>query len=219
MKCLVTAGPTSEPLDAVRRLTNFSRGKLGSDLAAFLIERGHDVVLLRSTSAVYPAPFNVSEIIDFSTTADLQLQLSSFATQRVDAVFHAAAVSDFSFGRVFTRLATGDLQEVKAGKFSSRTESLYAELISTPKIIGQLREWFPGALLAGWKYETDGGPASVVALSQQQLIENRTDVCVMNGPAYGAGFGVLTKEGDSAHCATALALFNHLDRILAEQGQ
>jgi phosphopantothenoylcysteine synthetase/decarboxylase len=46
MNCIVTAGPTYEPLDDVRRLTNFSTGRLGTELANFLAARGHKVILL-----------------------------------------------------------------------------------------------------------------------------------------------------------------------------
>jgi phosphopantothenoylcysteine decarboxylase/phosphopantothenate--cysteine ligase len=51
MKCIVTAGPTFEELDEVRRLTNFSTGTLGTELADFLMERGHEVELLRGQGA------------------------------------------------------------------------------------------------------------------------------------------------------------------------
>ena len=46
MHCLVTAGPTYETMDNVRRLTNFSTGRLGTELANFLAESGHNVTLL-----------------------------------------------------------------------------------------------------------------------------------------------------------------------------
>ena len=41
MNCVVTAGPTYEPLDEVRRLTNFSTGRLGTELANTLTRHGH----------------------------------------------------------------------------------------------------------------------------------------------------------------------------------
>jgi len=53
MRCVVTAGPTFEPLDAVRRLTNFSTGRLGSELANFLAARGHEVALFIGQLATY----------------------------------------------------------------------------------------------------------------------------------------------------------------------
>ena len=53
MNCIVTAGPTFEPLDEVRRLTNFSTGRLGMELANFLAARGHKVVLLIGETATH----------------------------------------------------------------------------------------------------------------------------------------------------------------------
>ena len=46
MRCVVTAGPAYEPLDDVRRLTNFSTGQLGTELANYLTTEGHEVTLL-----------------------------------------------------------------------------------------------------------------------------------------------------------------------------
>ena len=43
MNCIVTAGPTFEKLDQVRRLTNFSTGRLGTELANYLTDQGHTV--------------------------------------------------------------------------------------------------------------------------------------------------------------------------------
>ena len=53
MNCLVTAGPTYEALDEVRRLTNFSTGRLGSELASFLAGHGHHVTLLIGQQATW----------------------------------------------------------------------------------------------------------------------------------------------------------------------
>jgi phosphopantothenate---cysteine ligase (CTP) len=50
---VVTAGPTFEPLDEVRRLTNFSSGKLGSQLADYLVAHGHQVILLYGHYSTY----------------------------------------------------------------------------------------------------------------------------------------------------------------------
>jgi phosphopantothenoylcysteine synthetase/decarboxylase len=53
MNCIVTAGPTYEPLDDVRRITNFSTGRLGTELANFLAARGHHVILLIGVMSTY----------------------------------------------------------------------------------------------------------------------------------------------------------------------
>ena len=79
MNCVVTAGPTYEPLDDVRRLTNFSTGRLGAELAAFLSHRGHHVTLLIGEMAVWRGDRTASEVQEFSTTANLRDRLKAFA--------------------------------------------------------------------------------------------------------------------------------------------
>src|SRR5438552_8169714 len=180
MSCIVTAGPTFEPLDVVRRLTNFSTGRLGSELVNFLAARGHEVTLLIGQQATYRGERRARQVETFDTTANLRERLRDLAGQSVEAVFHAAAVSDFAFGKIWTRSAQGELREIKSGKLSTRERTLLAELVPTPKIISELREWFPQARLVGWKYEVDGDRPGVIRLAEKQIAECRTDACVAN---------------------------------------
>src|SRR5438874_1774655 len=145
MRCVVTAGPAYEPLDKVRRLTNFSTGRLGSELAEFLRARGHEVTLLVGEMATYQGNSEAGRRETFTTTANLRERLRVFAGQSVDAVFHAAAVSDYGFGKIWIRSSQGELSEIKSGKISTRQGTLLAELTPTPKIIAELRSWFPAA--------------------------------------------------------------------------
>jgi phosphopantothenoylcysteine decarboxylase/phosphopantothenate--cysteine ligase len=195
MNCVVTAGPTFEPLDDVRRLTNFSTGRLGSELANFLASRGHQVTLLLGQQATYSGEHHVSQVKTFTTTTNLRERLQAMSKQPVQALFHAAAVSDFSFGKIWRRAASGALTEMKARKLTTRAGVLMAELLPTPKIIAELRDWFPHALIVGWKYEVEGDRAGAVRQAEKQLTECRTDACVANGPAYGAGFGLVRNAG------------------------
>jgi phosphopantothenate---cysteine ligase (CTP) len=215
MKCLITAGPTYEPLDEVRRLTNFSTGRLGTELAAFLAARSHDVTLLRGEQATYTEPVK-AKVATFTTTSNLREQLQA-AAGTADAVFHAAAVSDFAFGKVWQRTATGGLIPIKSGKISSRLENLFAELLPTPKIIAELRTWFPKALLVGWKFEVEGNRESAIAEGRKQIADSRTDACVVNGPAYGQGFGLL--RADARHCATKEELFQQVLLMLPKRAR
>jgi phosphopantothenoylcysteine synthetase/decarboxylase len=194
MNCVVTAGPTYETMDQVRRLTNFSTGRLGTELASFLTDRGHNVTLLRGEQATYCGERKALRVKTFSTTADLMTQLQALAKLDLGAVFHAAAVSDFKFGKIWQRSEQGELSEITAGKISTRQGTLLAELQPTPKIITRLREWFPSAKLVGWKFEVDGDRASVIRAAEKQLRDCRTDACVANGPAYGPGFGLVTAK-------------------------
>ena len=93
MNCIVTAGPTYEPLDDVRRLTNFSTGRLGTELANFLAARGHKVTLLVGEQATYSGERGMEHVIFFSTTADLRTRLKLLASKRMDAIFAPRARS------------------------------------------------------------------------------------------------------------------------------
>ena len=215
MHCLVTAGPTFEPQDQVRRLTNFSTGRLGTDLACRLAAAGHTVTLFRGEMAVWPATAALdagARVVSFRTAANLRTLLSQEAGAGVEAAFHAAAVGDFSFGRVWRRETGGTLVEVQAGKLSSKDGALLAELLPTPKLIAELRGWFPRAWLVGWKYEVDGSRDDAIERARSQLRDCRTDVCVVNGPAYGPGFGLVRSDGTLTHAGES-------GRLLAELAQ
>ena len=210
MNYLVTAGPTYEPLDEVRRLTNFSTGQLGSELANFLVSRGHDLTLLLGYYAIYRGEQKAQKVETFTTTTNLAERLQTLAHRPCDAIFHAAAVSDFTFGKVWEGSPSQGLREVKSAKFSTHQGSLWAELVPTPKILSQLRQWYPKSRLIGWKYEMDGGRSQVISRAEQQLSENRTDACVANGRAYGEGFGLVTGPGKWLHVPDPSALFSAL---------
>ncbi len=214
MKCIITAGPTFEPLDDVRRLTNFSTGRLGSELAAFLESRGHEATLLIGEQATYRGERRAHRVETFTTTANLRDRLQALSRGPVDAVFHAAAVSDFTFGKIWHRSPSGEMTEARSGKISTRQGTLMAELVPTPKIIAGLREWYPAAVLVGWKFEVEGGRESVLRMAERQLAECRTDACVVNGPAYGEGFGVARKNGSFTPLGDVPALFEELDKLI-----
>ena len=216
MNCVVTAGPTYEPLDEVRRLTNFSTGTLGSELANFLVERGHTVALFVGYYALFRGEQKAQRIETFTTTADLKSRLQALEGSSVQAVFHAAAVSDFMFGKIRVRGAGGELIERTEKKITTRHGTLMAELKPTPKIISELRGWFPRARVVGWKFEVDGDRQAVVAEATKQIARNRTNACVANGPAYGKGFGLVTGPGACEHLADAPALYESLAALIAK---
>ena len=192
MHCLVTAGPTVEPIDYVRRLTNHSTGRLGCCLADALARAGHRTTLLLSGTAVHAPKSKKVRVLRFNTTKDLHEQLEAASSLRVKAVFHVAAVSDFTVKRP------------RKGKIPS-TASLTLKLKPTPKLIFLLRKWFPDAFLVGWKYEVDGGKKSTLAAARTQIKKCKTNACVVNGPAYGEGFGIVADE--LTHCTDDAALF------------
>jgi phosphopantothenoylcysteine decarboxylase/phosphopantothenate--cysteine ligase len=215
MKCIVTAGPTFEELDDVRRLTNFSTGTLGTELANFLVERGHEVELLRGQGATCRLEPKAQRVQEFNTTADLRRRLKALGGSGggAAAVFHAAAVSDFAFGKIWERAADGILKEIRSSKISTRGGKILAELKPTPKIIAELRAWFPTAFLAGWKYELESDRAQALVRACRQMAENRTDACVVNGRAYGKGFGLVARQGQFRHLPDRKLLFDALENL------
>lgn len=213
MNCIVTAGPTFEPLDDVRRLTNFSTGQLGTELANFLAAKGHQVTLLIGESATWPGERRAPSVKIFSSTKDLRSKLKALAGKKVDAIFHAAAVSDFTFGRMFTPDAAGKLQPFKPSKkISTRGGRLLVELKPTPKIIAELRSWFPKTRIIGWKFEADGRRADALLAAKKQIAACKTDACVANGPAYGKGFSLVQPRGQK-HFSDRKKLFAALGEM------
>jgi phosphopantothenoylcysteine decarboxylase/phosphopantothenate--cysteine ligase len=171
------------------------------------------VTLLIGESATWPGERKAATARIFSSTKDLRAKLKSFSRQPVDAIFHAAAVSDFAFGKMFARDARGKLAPFHpTKKISTRGGNLMVELVPTPKIIAELRGWFPRTRLVGWKFEADGGRADALRAARRQMTECSTDACVANGPAYGKGFCLVTARGKK-HFADKETLFAALGKI------
>lgn len=220
MNCIVTAGPTYEPVDEVRRLTNFSTGRLGTLLANHLAAQGHKTTLLLGYYATFRGAAQSLRVVEFTTTQSLFELLRNAAADRCDAVFHAAAVSDFTIAKVWRRQPDGLLEEIAARKIPTHEGSLFAELRPAPKIIAQLRSWHPHGLLVGWKCELDGTRPDVLAKGLAQIRANQTDACVVNGAAYGQGFGLVSGGGDGGlHCPDEESLFEALSWLLSRHAQ
>ena len=214
MRCFVTAGPTWEPLDRARRLTNFSTGRLGGELANALLMAGHEVELFLSETAIWRQPLAALTLHSFSTTASLASAIESRATPEPVAFFHAAAVSDFQAGARVQRGPDGVLIPVREGKPQTDRGPLWVELQPTPKILPRLRTWFPQGTIVGWKYEVDGTREEAVAKGRRQLEAAGSQACVVNGPAYGEGFAVVVPERPLQEVPTRDALFSTLLGLL-----
>ncbi len=91
---LITAGPTHEPIDAVRYLGNRSSGRMGIALAEAALARGLDVTLLLGPIATDPPVHSHLVTRRFRTTADLRALLAELWPDH-DVLIMAAAVADF----------------------------------------------------------------------------------------------------------------------------
>jgi phosphopantothenoylcysteine synthetase/decarboxylase len=194
---LLTCGPSYEPIDDVRRITNFSTGALGMRLAAALAEAGHDVTVFKGVSATTHDQAGTAKLVPFSTNDDLLARLAAVERrEEAGAFLHVAALADFKVKRD----AGGER------KMSSRAGEIMLTLVPAAKVIGKLRGLFPNARIVGWKYELDGTREEALAKGARQIAENATDACVVNGAAYGVGFGIVRGGARLVHLADADAL-------------
>ncbi len=185
MKVIVTCGPSYEPIDQVRRLTNFSTGELGVSLSNQLARAGFEVFCLKGSGATHPGPGEQCHLSLFDTNDDLlELLKQTSEAHEIAAVFHVAALCDYKVKRVEDDRG----RSCNSPKIASRSGALTISLEPATKVIAKMRHLFPESILVGWKYELAGTPPEAVAKAERQMQENRTDACVLNGQAYGSGF-------------------------------
>ena len=186
LRIAVTAGPTQEPLDPVRYLTNHSTGKMGYAVARACMLRGAEVVLLSSTSCTQPdVPF--VKKVPFTTAKDLFEAVKANAMD-ADALVMAAAVADY-------RPA-----EVAADKVKKHDGEMNIALERTDDILAWVGAHKPETLfVCGFSMET----RDLVENSTAKLNKKKMDMIVANNlKVPGAGFGVdtnvvtiITREG------------------------
>ena len=214
MKIVITSGPSFEPLDQVRRLSNFSTGELGTLLAEGFAGAGHGVLCFRGVGSTFAAPLWPVEVVPFTTNDDLASRLQRLVGRdEISFVFHAAALCDFRVRNIRMENEAA----VREKKISSRDGAFHVTLEPAPKLISTLRQQFPASILIGWKYKLDGTREELVAKGRRQIDDCLTDACILNGEAYGAGFGMVSRSGEQFHLPDKAALCRFLiewaDRI------
>jgi phosphopantothenoylcysteine synthetase/decarboxylase len=207
MRIVITSGPSYEPLDKVRRLTNSSTGELGTLMAEAFAEAGHSVTCFRGVASTFAEPLWPVQVVPFTTNEDLAAGLQSLPDRtETSLVLHAAALCDFRVASVLD----ADGQPVHAQKIASRSGALSLTLEPVPKLIASLRRMFPSSILVGWKFELDGSSGDVAVKGRKQMDDCLTDACVLNGAAYGPGFGHITRTGEQTHLPDKAALCRYL---------
>jgi phosphopantothenoylcysteine synthetase/decarboxylase len=196
----ITCGPAYAPLDKVRRITNFSTGEIGTVLTEAFLRAGFEVICFRGEAATFPAPAG-ADVRPFSTNESLAAGLLALP-RTPDVVLHAAALCDF----VLEGIEGAD----GGDKLSSRAGTIRLTLKPAEKVLPKIRIWFPCARIIGWKYELDGSRDQALARASAQIRDARTDACVVNGSAYGSGFGIVTPDGSLRHFPDKAALATHL---------
>jgi phosphopantothenoylcysteine decarboxylase/phosphopantothenate--cysteine ligase len=174
VRILVSAGPTREPVDPVRVLTNRSSGRMGYAVVEAAVRRGADVVLVSGPTAL-PAPRGCL-IVPVETAAEMHTAVRNNLAP-ADVVVMVAAVADY-------RPAAP-----AASKIKKRDDDLVLRLEKTEDILAGLRAARGQRLLVGFAAETDNVIENAVA----KLESKQLDMIVANDvSAEGSGFDVAT---------------------------
>lgn len=176
-RVLVTAGPTREPLDPVRFLSNESSGKMGVALAAAAWRRGADVTLVAGPLAV-SAPPGVTRV-DVRSTAEMR-----------DAV--AACLPEADVGIMCAAPADYTPAAYTPSKLKKTGQARAVELHETADILASTRAQRKlGAIMVGFALETD----DLEANARRKLEQKGLDLIVANAAHEpGAGFGADTNR-------------------------
>ena len=167
MTFLITAGPTREPIDPVRYISNRSSGKMGYAIAEAALDAGHDVILI--SGPVNLAPPRNAKFISVSTS-DEMFEAVHQQAESSDICVLCAAVADYKPA------------EVSSGKIKKSAARVSLALIPTRDILESLgQRQSRKFLLVGFAAETDHFEANAA----KKLREKNCDIIVANDARIG----------------------------------
>ena len=174
---LITAGPTREPIDPVRYISNRSSGRMGYALAEAALERGARVVLVSGPTAICPP--EGAEVVAIETAAEMY-EAAVARIEQADVMILAAAVADY-------RPASAAAQKIKKSESSQALE-----LEPTQDILAECGRRKGARILVGFAAETE----NLEQNARGKLERKNCDLLVANlvGQA-GTGFDSADNEG------------------------
>ena len=172
-RVLITSGPTREPIDPVRYLTNNSSGKMATAIAQELAFRGAFVTVVSGPAAVKPKQQDI-QVIDVVTAEEMYQATIAQYEQGADIVVLCAAVADYTPA------------QKSSVKMKKKGDNLTLELLPTKDIaacVGKIKR--DGDILVGFALETDNEFDN----AQDKLARKNLDMIVLNSLRdEGAGF-------------------------------
>lgn len=173
LRITITAGPTQEPLDPVRYLSNHSSGKMGYALAAAAVEQGATVELISGpVNLPLPAGLNCTQII----TAAQMLEACEKLRSTTDIFIACAAVADYRAEAIAD-------QKIKK---QTNQDELILKLTKNPDILATMAKGKPRPFCVGFAAETQ----QVEEYAQDKLVRKNLDAIVANDVSDSSiGFG------------------------------
>lgn len=168
-RAVVTAGPTREPLDPVRFLTNRSSGKQGYAVASALRDLGADVTLISGPTAL-PTPAGVRRL-DIETAQEL-LDAALAEGAGADLFVAAAAVADYRAAQIADQ------------KIKKKDSELHLALARTEDVLARVRQAYPALFLVGFAAETE----KLEEHARGKLVRKGLDLIAANRVGPGLAF-------------------------------
>ena len=163
IRILVTAGPTREPIDPVRFISNRSSGKMGYAIAKMAKRRGADVVLVSGPTNLKP-PSGRNVEVCWVETAEQMRKVVLQKWQDCDVVIKAAAVADYS------------PETQSSSKIKKKEFDLVLKLRRNPDILEELGRKKEDKIIVGFAAETE----ELIKNAQEKLRKKNLDMIVAN---------------------------------------
>ncbi len=178
-KILVTAGPTREPIDPVRYITNHSTGKMGYSIARMAMLRGADVTLVTGPVSIKPPMF--CNIVNVNTAEEMYKAVTDISDS-YDIIIKSAAVADYRPSYIADEKIKKSDNDNENCIYLKRTKDILSELGKRKK---------DGQLICGFSMETE----NVLKNSREKLIKKNADIIAANSlREAGSGFGTDTNK-------------------------
>ncbi len=181
MRILITGGPTIEPIDPIRILTNRSSGRTGIELAKEAYKQGAEVTLVHSKELNLMGIKEVRvetarEMIDTCVT---ELRGGKEKEEGYDVLISSAAISDFTADSSETKISSG--------------EEFYLHLVPTGKLIDEVKREFPELVIVGFKAETNVYEEELIRKAREKMEDHNIEMVVANDVGKG---GIGTEENE-----------------------
>lgn len=173
LKILITAGPTIEPIDPVRFISNHSSGKMGYSIAKEAVKRGADVVLVSGPTSL-EKPKGV-DLVSVRTTQEMFDAVGEYFPD-CQILIKAAAPSDYR---------PKDFSNKKIKKRQNESNSLDIQMVKNPDIVKHYGNMKKNQIVIGFAAETD----NLEKYAEEKMKEKNLDFIVANDVTVeGAGF-------------------------------
>lgn len=187
MHILITSGGTSEAIDSVRSITNHSTGSLGKILTETALEKGHQVTLITTPTALKPDPHPHLRLLLIENVEELLTEMQKEVPHH-QALIHSMAVSDYTPVYMTGLEAVEKAQDLHSfihrenqeAKISSKEEYQVLFLKKNPKIISLVKEWNPTIQLIGFKLLVDVSSEELIQVARESLVKNYASMIVAN---------------------------------------